>query len=217
MPIGFEQVLRMSSSPIAIPKRRSLMFFAVLSLFMVFLSYLFMVAIAVVCVGLPLLAAYSLPNFQTLMLLLGGVVVAGIMLWSLVPRRDKFQAPGLLLNPNSHPDLFEEIEKIAQSLKEPLPREVYLIGASNAWVADRGGLIGFGSRRVMALGLPLLSALTVSQFRAILAHEFAHYYGGDTSLGPWLHRTQMSMARTFQGFGSFEGRSSRRSLHFYSP
>jgi heat shock protein HtpX len=87
-------------------------------------------------------------------------------------------------------------------LQEPLPREVYLIGEPNAWVADRGGFMGFGSRRVMGLGLPLLGALNISQFRAVLAHEFAHYYGGDTKLGPWLHRTQMAMIRTFQNMGS---------------
>ena len=62
--------------------------------------------------------------------------------------------------------------------------------------------MGFGSRRVMGLGLPLLSILTVSQFRAVLAHEFAHYYGGDTSLGPWVYKTQNAMVRIFQNIGS---------------
>jgi heat shock protein HtpX len=98
--------------------------------------------------------------------------------------------------------LFAELDRIATALQEPLPREVYLIGEPNAWVADRGGFMGFGSRRVMGLGLPLLGALNISQFRAVLAHEFAHYYGGDTKLGPWLHRTQMAMIRTFQNMGS---------------
>jgi len=54
----------------------------------------------------------------------------------------------------------------------------------------------------MGLGLPLMSILTVSQFRAVLAHEFAHYYGGDTSLGPWVYKTKMAMIRTFQTMGS---------------
>ena len=54
----------------------------------------------------------------------------------------------------------------------------------------------------MGLGLPLMSVLTVSQFRAVLAHEFAHYYGGDTSLGPWVYKTKMAMIRTFQTMGS---------------
>jgi len=124
------------------------------------------------------------------------------MLWSMVPRRDKFVAPGLPLDRTDHPRLFSELDTIAATLREPLPREVYLIGDANAWVADRGGIMGFGSRRVMGLGLPLLAALNVSQFRAILAHEFAHYYGGDTKLAPWLHRTQMAMIRTFQNMGS---------------
>jgi Zn-dependent protease with chaperone function len=83
-----------------------------------------------------------------------------------------------------------------------MPSEIYLIGDVNAWVADRGGLMGFGSRRVMGIGLPLLSVLTISQFRAVLAHEFAHYYGGDTRLGPWVYKTQKAIIRIFQNIGS---------------
>ena len=173
-----------------------------LAIVMVVFSYLFTLLLAVACVYLPWLAVSNLPNFQTFALLLGGIVVAGVMFWSLVPRPDKFEAPGVLLQPASHPRLFAEIENIAASLREPVPREIYLISDPNAWVADRGGLMGFGSRRVMGLGLPLLAALNISQFRAILAHEFAHYYGGDTSLGPWVHRTQMFMIRTFRAIGS---------------
>jgi heat shock protein HtpX len=63
-------------------------------------------------------------------------------------------------------------------------------------------MLGFGSRRIMGLGLPLLSTMTVSQFRAVLAHEFAHYYGGDTSLGPWVYRTKSSIVRVFENIGS---------------
>jgi Zn-dependent protease with chaperone function len=192
----------MTSATVNIPKRRSLLLFAILAIVMVFSSYVFTLLLAAACLYLPWLVVSSVINIQTIALFLGGIVVAGIILWSLIPRPDKFEAPGLLLEPASHPRLFLEIENISKSLDEPLPREVYLLGDSNAWVADRGGFMGFGSRRVMGLGLPLLAALNVSQFRAVLAHEFAHYYGGDTSLGPWVHRTQMTMIRTFRGIGS---------------
>lgn len=185
-----------------IPPRHSLAFFALLAMLMVVVSYFFILLLAIACVYLPWLVIASTANFQTLALFVGGVIVAATMLWSLVPRRDKFAAPGLPLKRTSHPRLFAELDRIADALREPLPRDVYLIGEPNAWVADRGGLMGFGSRRVMGLGLPLLGALNISQFRAILAHEFAHYYGGDTKLGPWLHRTQIAMIRTFQNMGS---------------
>jgi heat shock protein HtpX len=108
----------------------------------------------------------------------------------------------MLLDHETQPRLFSELESIASALNETIPSEVYLIGAPNAFVADRGGVMGFGSRRIMGLGLPLLSLLTVSQFRAVLAHEFAHYYGGDTSLGPWVYKTKSSIVRIFENIGS---------------
>ena len=179
-------------------------FFAILAIVMVVGSYLFIALLAVSCVYLPYLVlakSESAPG-QVVLLFLFGIVIAGAMLWSLVPRRDKFEAPGMLLDRNAYPRLFSEIDSIAAALNEPVPREVYLIGEVNAFVADRGGMLGFGSRRIMGLGLPLLSTMTVSQFRAVLAHEFAHYYGGDTSLGPWVYRTKSSIVRVFENIGS---------------
>src|SRR5262249_56977700 len=101
-----------------------------------------------------------------------------VMLWSRVPRSDSFKPIGLRLDEAVHPALFAELQTIAGALGEPLPSEVYLVGDPNAWVADRGGRLGFGTRRIMGIGLPLLGALNVSEFRAVLAHEFGHYYGG---------------------------------------
>lgn len=188
---------------VEIRPRRSMAWFAFLSIFMVVASYVFVILLAAACVYLPyLLLAAGSANFQIIVLFLFGVVIAGAMLWSLLPRPDKFKAPGLPMERATQPRLFAELENIAGSLNEPMPREVYLIGDVNAWVADRGGLMGFGSRRVMGLGLPLLSILTISQFRAVLAHEFAHYYGGDTSLGPWVYKTQTAIVRIFQNIGS---------------
>jgi len=55
-----------------------------------------------------------------------------------------------------------------------MPKEVYLIADVNASVAQRGGILGVGSRRVVGLGLPLTRILSVAQLRAVLAHEFGH-------------------------------------------
>jgi heat shock protein HtpX len=191
-------------SAVAIRPRRSMMWFAVLAILMVIASYIFVIALAVVCVYFPfqLLMSEASAGTNSLMLFLFGLIVAGGLLWSLVPRTDKFTPPGPQLSRSQQPRLFAELEAIAASLNEPMPKEVYLTGEVNAWVADRGGMLGFGSRRVMGLGIPLMSVLTVSQFRAVLAHEFAHYYGGDTSLGPWVYKTKMAMVRTFQTMGS---------------
>ena len=177
--------------------------FAVLAMLMVFFSYALLLAIAGGCLMIAFFTFHSdTANIQVLAISLFGVAIAGALLWSLVPRRDNFTAPGPLLDRESQPRLFAELDHIAACLNEPLPRDVYLIGDMNAWVADRGGIMGYGARRTMGLGLPLLSLLTISQFRAVLAHEFAHYYGGDTRLGPWVYKTRGAIIRVFENVGS---------------
>src|SRR5579864_2033981 len=192
----------MAFPTVEIRRRPSMALFAVLAVAMVIGSYLFVLLLAAACVYLPYLFLSQSPSTTVVLLFLFGIVIAGAILWSLIPRSDKFTPPGMLLDRASFPRLFAEIESIAAALNEPVPTEVYLIGDANAFVADRGGLMGFGSRRIMAFGLPLLSTMTVSQFRAVLAHEFAHYYGGDTSLGPWVYRTKASIIRIFENIGS---------------
>lgn len=124
------------------------------------------------------------------------VVGAGVILWSILPRRDKFTPPGPLLDPKKQPKLFEELRRIAQATGQPVPSEAYLEMDVNAWVSQRGGFMGFGGKRIMAVGLPLLRLLKVSQLRGVLGHEFGHYHGGDTKLGPWIYKTHEALFRT---------------------
>ena len=132
--------------------------------------------------------------------LAGGVLI----LWGIVPRPDAFAPPGPLLPRDRQRRLFGVIEEIAAGTSQAMPAEVYLVSDVNAFVTTRGGFMGFGSRRVMGLGLPLLQTLGVSELRAVLAHEFGHYHGGDTKLGPWVYKTRAAIGRTLQ---SLEGYS----------
>jgi Zn-dependent protease with chaperone function len=134
----------------------------------------------------------------TLFAFIGAIVI----LWSIFPRIDKFIAPGPRLTPSKFPELFKEIEKIAHATRQEMPREVYLVPEVNAFVAERGGLIGIGSRRVMGIGLPLFHLLSVAELNSILAHEFGHFYGGDTALGPWIYKTRAAIIRTVQSVGN---------------
>ena len=194
----------MNPAPLSlVPARRSLTGWAVLAVAMVIGSYLTTLLLAAACAFLPFLLIGAIGiGFQTLVLMFCGLVMAATILWSLVPRRDIFTPPGVLLSPSDQPRLFRALEEVAGTLREPLPREVYLIPDVNAWVAERGGTMGFGSRRVMGLGLSLMQILSVSEFRAVLAHEFGHFYGGDTRMGPWVYKARAAMVRTLTHLGS---------------
>jgi hypothetical protein len=50
----------------------------------------------------------------------------------------------------------------------------------------------------MGLGIPLLHLLTVDQLKAVLAHEFGHYGGGDTKVGRLVYHTRLGLGRTLE-------------------
>ena len=159
--------------------------------------------LAISLAGLLLLIAYVIGSeavshntFGAMKIVFFCVVGAGIILWSIVPRIDKFEAPGPRLIPEEQPELFGMITELSHATGEAMPAGVYLIPDVNAWVAQRGGILGIGSRRVMGLGLPLMQILSVTQLRAVLAHEFGHYYGGDTRLGPLVYNMRSAIGRT---------------------
>ena len=126
------------------------------------------------------------------------VLAAGSVLWAIAPRPDRFPPPGPQAQRADEPELFAALQEVADRTGQEIPAEVYFVNDVNAFVTSRGGIMGFGSRRVMGLGLPLMQAVSVQEFKAILAHEFGHYHGGDVALGPWIHKTRTAIGRTIQ-------------------
>ena len=145
--------------------------------------------------ALGLMAAMAFILFQpgvpgrALLFCVIGIVVIGV---SIVPWPRRFEPPGPLLNPAGQPRLFAELQSVAQAVGEAMPAEVYVSPEMNAGVLQRG------RRRVMVLGLPLMQVLSVNEMRAVLAHEFGHYHGGDTRLGPWIYRTREAIERAIR-------------------
>ncbi|MCC6407947.1 MAG: M48 family metallopeptidase, partial [Planctomycetes bacterium] len=175
----------------ASPPRSSLATRAALAVLLLVGFYVFALALAALLVWWPF-SGLTAP----MQLAVPSILGAAIILWSLVPRIDRFEPPGKLLTASEHPRLFAELAAVASRTGQAMPSEVYLVNDVNAFVAQRGGVMGFGSRRVMGIGLPLLHGLTVAELRAVVAHEFGHFDGGDTRLGPWIHKTRSAIGRT---------------------
>lgn len=182
------------------PTRAALRGRAVLAVALMVGFYLLALVLAGALLAVPILEWNAGVLHLKLDLIAG---VAGLtILWAILPRRAPFEAPGPRLVEREHPRLFEEIRRIAQATGQRPPDEVYLVPDVNAWVMERGGFLGLGRVRVMGVGLALLRLLSVSEFRAVLAHEFGHYHGGDTRLGAWLFGARASMGRTVRSLSA---------------
>lgn len=172
---------------------------AALALLLMIGFYLLALGLAGGLIGLPILEVMYTKRIHPKLALLCVIGGVGILI-SIVPRPDRFTPPGPRLTKKRHPRLFEALEGLAARVKEPMPAEVYLVPDVNAFVTSRGGIMGFGSRRVMGVGLPLLQLLSVEEFKGVLAHELGHFKGGDVALGPWIHKTRGAIGRTLETF-----------------
>jgi Zn-dependent protease with chaperone function len=126
--------------------------------------------------------------------------LGGSVLWAIVPRRLPFAPPGVRLTRESQPRLLRMIDEEAQAAGERTPDEVYATFEVNAGVLELGR-----HRRVMIVGLPLLHLISERGLRSVLAHEFGHYTGGDTQLGPWIYRTREAIGRTIEQLSDEDG------------
>jgi Zn-dependent protease with chaperone function len=124
-------------------------------------------------------------------LALGAVVLAVIPCFFVF--RQRYRPFGLEVRRGTHPRLWEEIERVAKDLGAKPPDIIFLNHEVNASVFEVVGFLGLRKRRVMVIGLGALSAVTIPEFRATIAHELAHYTGGHTAFNGWLIRTSQRL------------------------
>lgn len=160
--------------------------------------YILAVAVAVALFAVPLLLADRGLRLPAQVFLACWVAAATIG-WAILPRVDRFDPTFPRLTREAQPRLFALLEDLAGRTGQAMPAEVYALPDVNAWVAQRGGVMGIGGRRVMGLGLPLMQTFSQAELEATIAHELGHFHAGDTRLGPLVHKTRAAIGRTLEG------------------
>ncbi|MEU9476258.1 M48 family metallopeptidase [Streptomyces sp. NPDC048191] len=109
--------------------------------------------------------------------------------------------PGLPVSEADEPRLWTLVRDVAAAAGTRVPDRILLTGDVNASVSEEPRLLGLrpGPRR-LHLGVPLLTGLTEAQLRAVLAHEYGHFTGGDTRLSALVVRGRVQLARVIGQF-----------------
>lgn len=108
---------------------------------------------------------------------------------------------GAGLGERDAPELFDMIEALRSDLGAPRVHHVLVTPELNAAIvqAPRLGVLGW-YRNYLIVGLPLLQALTPSEFRAVLGHELGHLSGRHGRFGAWIYRKRRTWAQLAQAF-----------------
>ena len=120
---------------------------------------------------------------------LGALAVFVGIIQALAAMRIKHEDPFGLDITTSEPQLAAKVAEVAETVGAEPPDAIYLVPDVNAFVSEQSSWLGLRvKKRVLGVGLPLLHVTTVSEFQAILGHEFGHFAGGDTKLGALVYR-----------------------------
>ena len=150
------------------------------------------------CIGIVALVIW-MPNFATIKIGLIFGVGAFVLLISVLKGCWVRTSPpeGVKLTRDEVPELFVLLDDLREKVADASFDEVLVDGDFNACVVQvpRLGIFGW-YRSYLVLGLPLMQALSPDEFRAVLAHEFAHLSNRDGDSGNWLYRTRVSWEKT---------------------
>jgi len=121
--------------------------------------------------------AYLRPHWVVFAGLAFALAFTWSLLWTLLAKIPPLD--GIRLEPESYPKLFAEMNELREAMDIPEIKEVILTADLNAFAGEHRSRILLGKKqRYVALGLPLLEALSAEEFRTVLAHEIAHLARG---------------------------------------
>lgn len=173
----------------AIRVTASILFFALVYLLLVILS----TALAATVSYFGVMLIIFRPSFITLMIGIG-MIGLGIMvmffLFKFIFSIKKVDRSGLCeIHKKDYPELFSFVKQLATETKAPMPKRIYLTPEVNASVFYDSNLLSmfFPARKNLMIGLGFVNSVNMSEFKAVLAHEFGHFSQDSMRLGSYVY------------------------------
>jgi len=123
-----------------------------------------------------------------------GIIAAGLMLVYFVIKfmfkRSKMSYQGMVqISHDEQPELFEFINRVAKDTGAPKPKKIFISLPVNASVFYTSSFwsMFFPVGKNLNIGLGLVDAVNVSEFKAVMAHEFGHFSQRSMKFGSYVY------------------------------
>lgn len=150
-------------------------------------------ALAAACAIGGVLLMIALPKFFTLMLGVGLIGLGLMVLFFLLKfifKQNKTDRSGLIeVTEEEQPELFDFIRTLTRETQAPFPKKIFLSPDVNACVFYDSGFwsMFLPVRKNLQIGLGLVNSVNMSEFKAIMAHEFGHFSQRSMKLGSYVY------------------------------
>lgn len=169
----------------------------VASILLFFIVYLVLVLLAVglaiACFYFGALLIINVPRIATILIGLGlmalGISVVFFLIKFIFSVSKNENTSRVEIHEKDQPELFSFIRNITKETKTPFPRKIFLSPDVNACVFYNSSFwsMFFPVRKNLEIGLGLVNCINVSEFKAVIAHEFGHFSQRSMKLGSFTY------------------------------
>ena len=173
------------------------------SILLFFIVYIIMIALsialAVFCVYAGIIVITSVGHWLGILAGLGIIstgVLVFIFLIKFIFSVKKFDESGSIeIKEEDQPRLFSFIRQLTKDTQTPFPKKIILSPEVNASVFynDSFWSMMFPVRKNLQIGLGLVNTLTISEFKAVMAHEFGHFSQRSMKLGIFVYNVNKAI------------------------
>ncbi len=167
------------------------------SIVLFFIVYILLVlaatALAAACFYFGAMLIINIPKIFTIMIGLGmmalGVSVVFFLVKFIFAVSKNENASRIEITEEEQPELFSFIRKLSKETRTPFPKKIFITGDVNASVFYNSSFwsMFFPVRKNLELGLGLVNSVNISEFKAVIAHEFGHFSQRSMKLGSFTY------------------------------
>lgn len=199
---------------------------AILSICLFIVTYLALIFLAVIFTIICAYGGFAIIMLKpTLLTILVGVglfamgILVLFFLGKFIFKKNVVDRSHLVeITATQEPQLFAFIQKIVGEVKTDFPKKIYLSADVNASVFYDSSFLSMflPIKKNLQIGVALVNAVSVSEFEAILAHEFGHFSQRSMKVGSYVYNVNQVIYNLLYENDSFESKaSSIASWHSY--
>lgn len=151
------------------------------------------VALAVACVGGGIMLFRAYPAWSTGIIGLGFILLGGMVFFFLIKflfnKRPAVNPYRTQIFPDHHPRLFDFITQLVKDTRISFPKKIFIVPDMNTAVFYHSSFLSlfWPAGKNLEIGLGLINSVNVSEFKMLLAYEFAHFSQRSMKLGSYIY------------------------------